>query len=266
MLDIIETAAKSGGKVLTHYFRKIYQTSHKGNFRNIVTTADLESQKIIQQTIQRMMQKKAHKASDIGFIGEENLHISGDYQFIIDPLDGTTNFASGLDLFTVSIAAYTQGKPICGVVYQPLHDILYFAEKDKGAFKKINNRDTKLVVNHQSLNQMVITAHLTSNPLLRQQMSSVVTKLASKTLGIRHLGVITLEQCYFTENIFGVVINANHYIWDTAATQLIVEEAGGILSDWKGNRLTYDFNNPTLSYNSMSCHPDNLKSLLPYLK
>ena len=266
MLETLQTASRAGGKILTSYFGNKYQTSHKGHWRNIVTTADVESQKIIQQTIRDLMQKKGHKASNIGFIGEENLHTQGEYQFIIDPLDGTTNFACGLEYFTVSIACYRADQPVCGVIYLPVSDIIYFGVSGQGAYKRVKHKDTKLTINQAPLTAMTITAHLSSNPLVQEKMIRIVNRLAGKTLGIRHLGCVTMEQCYLVENIFGAVLNANHFIWDTAATQIIIEEAGASLTDWQGKRLEYNFDNPNQSYNSLGCHPADLKNLQKYLE
>ncbi len=262
MLDILETVARAGGAILNKYFRKIYYTSHKDTPRNIVTQADIESQKVIQDTILRLMTKKGYKKSDIGFIGEENLHSVKKHTFIIDPLDGTTNFSVGIPLFCIPIAYVKNGKTEASVVYVPTDDTMYVAQRGKGAYKKTHTQQEKLECVYKSIDKVVTSAHLSAHPHNKEKMLQVVGELQTATLGIRHIGVVALEQCWFAENILGIVINSRNYIWDTAATQLIIKEAGGTLVDFEGHELTYDFSKPMKSYNSLAIHPRNLSSIL----
>lgn len=264
MLDILEAAAREGGAVLNKYFRKIYYTSHKDTPRNIVTQADIESQQVICDTIVDLMVKKGHKKSDIGFIGEENLHSVKKHTFIIDPLDGTTNFSVGIPLFCIPIAYVNNGKTEASIVYSPIDDIMYIAKRGKGAYKKTNSQEEKLECIYKPIDKVVASAHLSAHPDNKEKMLKIVGQLQTATLGIRHIGVVALEQCWFAENILGIVINSRNYIWDTAATQLIIKESGGTLVDFKGAEMTYDFSNPMKTYNSLAVHPKNLPSILKY--
>lgn len=266
MLDVLETAARAGGTVLTKYFKKTYYSSHKDTPRNIVTQADLESQKLITEIITKEMVKKNISSSEIGFIGEENLHSVKKHTFIIDPLDGTTNFSVGIPLFCIPIAYMQQdGQITHSVVFEPLTDSLYYAQQNHGAFKKIGSKKLKLECVAKPIHNVVVSAHVSASSDLAKQMLNLVSKLQPASLGVRHIGVVALEHCWFTENILGVAINSRSYIWDTAATQLIIEEAGGSLSNWAGNRLEYDFNKPNKQYNSIATHPKNLSTILKYL-
>lgn len=264
MLDVLEIAVLAGGRVLKHYFRNKFTTSTKDTPINIVTQADIESQQIITETILTLMKKKGIDEGKIGFIGEESLHIDGEHTFIIDPLDGTTNFAVGLDYFCIPIAYAHNGVIEASVVYDSPHDTLYSAEKRKGTYRKHGDKRSKLTVPDKPLNQTVLVAHLSTNKELREKQLPLLTQLQAHVLGIRFCGAVALDHCYFTDGIFGAVLNSRTYIWDTAATRLIIEEAGGALVDWEGHELVYDFNDPEKTYNSLAIHPKNLPQLLKF--
>src|SRR3989338_1819234 len=101
MIDLLQKAAREAGEVLMKYFNQGVKANYKTSHKNIVTEADLTSQKIIYNSIISGMLRKGYKKNDIGFIGEENLNISGKHKFIIDPVDGTSNFASSYGYFCI---------------------------------------------------------------------------------------------------------------------------------------------------------------------
>lgn len=263
MIDVLEQAARAGGTILNNYFRKTYYKSHKGTPRNIVTQADLESQKTICDTITALLAQKGIDRKEIGFIGEENLHSLKKHTFIIDPLDGTTNFSVGIPLFCIPIAYVADNTVQASVVYAPTTDTLYLAEKNQGAYKVSPAGREKLDAAHKPLSSLVVSAHLSGHPTPQHdELLSIITALQPVTLGIRHLGVVALEQCWFAENILGVVLNSRNYIWDTAATQLIVEESGGIVVDFQNKPLTYDLSAPEKTYHSIALHPNNRDAIM----
>jgi len=266
MQEILESAVRAGGNVLTHYFRSTYTQTTKDTPINIVTQADIESQQIITQTIVSLLKKKGVDESQIGFIGEESLHIDGDHTFIIDPLDGTTNFSVGLSYFCIPIAYAYKGVIQEAVVYDPMQDALFYAAKNKGAYKTQLNKKTPLTVANTPLNKTVIVAHLSANPALRKKQIPLLTSIQNITLGVRYMGAVALDHCNFLDGVFGAVLNSRTYIWDTAASGLIIEEAGGTLVDWEGMPLTYDMSDPTRQYNSLAVHPQNLPVLLQNMK
>lgn len=265
MLDVLEIAARAGGDVLNKYFRKTFTTSHKDNRKNIVTQADIESQQIIHDTILSEMAKKGYDTKNIGFIGEENLKTEGEHIFIIDPLDGTTNFSVGFDYFCIPIAYAHNGVIEAAIVHHPVHNLLYVAKRGAGAHKVVDGKKHKLDVDNKPLIDTVLVAHLSSDPALKKVQLNVITNLQHHSLGFRYMGSVALDHVYFTDNMFGAVLNSRTFIWDTAATQLIIEEAGGMLVDWTGRSLEYDFSNPKKQYNSIAVHSDNLATIIPYL-
>lgn len=262
MIDLMEKAARAGGEVLLKYFRKDFTTSHKTSHHNIVTEADTKSQKIIYETILSEMLKRGFKNKDIGFIGEEGMNIEGSHKFVIDPLDGTTNFSVGLDLFCIPIAYAVDNVIRASVVYLPLQKVFYFAQKGQGAYKTASGKTQKLRMGYVPLQQTVVSVHFSSISKIRQKQPDFFAQLFPKTRGIRNLGSIALDHCLMCDNLLGGCINFNSYIWDLAATSLIIEEAGGSMVDFAGKTRTLDFENPEKGYKSLACHTKNINSIL----
>src|SRR5260221_602641 len=135
MLKTIEAAARKAGEGLLTSFHQHLHAKEKTNHQNLVSKADFNSQKYIRDFLLKNLLAQGIDRKNIGFLGEEGLDEKGEYTFIIDPLDGTTNFISGIEYFAVSIACLQNGELLCGVTYNPVTDTLYIAEKGNGAFK-----------------------------------------------------------------------------------------------------------------------------------
>ena len=125
MLDVLIEAAQSGGEVLLKNFRGKITVSEKTSHQNLVTEADYVSQKTIVDFITKALIQKGIGENEIGFIGEEGLYKPGKHLFIIDPLDGTNNFASGNSYFAVSIGYYLNGTARASAIYYPTQKILF---------------------------------------------------------------------------------------------------------------------------------------------
>src|SRR5438874_2059403 len=120
MLDVLETAAREAGDVLLSFFRKELVIKAKSSHHSVVTDADIASQTLIKESLLAGAIKQGLTESQIGFIGEEEgMNTQAEYTFIIDPLDGTNNFASGLDIFGVTIALAVNREVTYGVLYLP---------------------------------------------------------------------------------------------------------------------------------------------------
>lgn len=252
MDQVIKLAAKNAGKVLLEYFRqKENKVSYKSSHQDFYTQADIESQETVKRTIIAETAKMGIPASEIGFIGEENLHeASQKHLFIIDPLDGTTNFESGLDIFAVSIAYCLNGEITAGVVYRPTTDDLYHASKNGGAFKNSH----KLTLSAKPLSACLLDGIISSRPNIYPKMFKILQDTVSHTKGFRSFFCMTLVDCYLAENILNITINSHTFIWDIAAANLIVSEAGGVNFDFEGKPISLDLANPKTAYNVVSCH------------
>lgn len=268
MIDILQKAARAGGEVLMKYFRTDHSVKHKTTHQNLVTQADIESQEAIHRSLLSSMIKAGYKKDELGFIGEEDLHVKGRHLFIIDPLDGTNNFASGFDYFCIPIAYLKDRKPVASVVYHPKTKVLYTAEAGKGAFKgildKSPQKQKRLRLRFAPLQDSLMMAGISSSSKIKDAQISIYTKLHPHFRGFRNLGCAGLDYCLFAENIFGAVINGKNYIWDIAATKLIIEESGGVLVDWEGREVELDLDKSDKPYKTIACHPKNLPKILKY--
>src|SRR3989344_315870 len=175
MLDIMKQAATEAGNILLNYYKKNLTLNYKTSHKDFYTIADVESQKIIKEVITKLLVKKVIKETEIGFIGEENLSVgkNAKHLFIIDPLDGTTNFSFGFDFFSVSIAYFLDGLLTAGLVYQPTNKSYYYATKGKGAFK--NEKPLKLA--YKLLKRCLLSGLISSKPEIYTKLFKIYENL-----------------------------------------------------------------------------------------
>ncbi|MFZ2026015.1 MAG: inositol monophosphatase family protein [Microgenomates group bacterium] len=269
MNDILEQAARSAGTVVLSYFHKESHIRHKTTHQNIVTAADVASQELIKKIIVTELTQHGTDEAEIGFIGEENLETKGTHHtFIIDPLDGTNNFASGLDYFCISIAHAVDGVIVDSIIYWPSRDVLYFASRGKGAYKKMKGQSPiRLAVKDELLENCVIFTYLSSQPEFRQLAFRFIEKIFSVIRGIRIQGSLCLDLVHLcdTENATHITLNFHGWLWDVAAGYLIVKESGGVFADLTGNEIVVDSLNSHKQYSFLAAHPSVIRTLLPYL-
>ncbi len=262
MINILKTAATEAGNILLNYYKKNLTINYKSSHKDFYTIADIESQKVIKETIAKLLAKKGIKESEIGFIGEENLStgINKKHFFVIDPLDGTTNFAFGFDFFSISIAYFYDGVLTAGLVYRPTTKDFYYAQKNQGAYK--NSQLLKII--YHPLKQCLLAGTISSRPNKYPQQFKSYQSIFPHISGFRSLFCITLDICLLAENIFNIVVNGHTFIWDVSAAKLIIEEAGGIMIDFKGLSVNFDLNNPRKAYDVISCHPKLKNEILTF--
>jgi myo-inositol-1(or 4)-monophosphatase len=252
MEQVLKEAAKIGGKVLLSHLGQDHQIKYKYSHQDYCTQADIESQDAVKQSIIGQCLKMGITKAEIGFIGEENLdEASHKHLFIIDPLDGTTNFESGLDYFAVSIAYCLNGEILEGVIYRPTNGDFYYAKKNSGSFKN----DKRLSVGSKPLKECLMDGIISSRSNVYPKMFRILEKIFPNVKGLRSLFCMTLSNCFIAENILNLSINGNTYIWDIAAASLIVSEAGGIMFDFEGKTIVPNFKDAKQPYNVISCHP-----------
>ncbi|MCL4354751.1 inositol monophosphatase [Patescibacteria group bacterium] len=263
---ILITAAKKAGDVILSYYKKNYKISEKSNPRDLVTEADINAQKVIVDVIKNSMIQKGIKENEIGFIGEENLYQRAIHTFIIDPLDGTANFISESDRFCVSIAYAKNNEVLVGVIYVPIDNAIYFAEKGKGAFKIKDDQKTKLEIKSKELIKSEIAFNSSVRPDITQRIFKIGIALAPLVYGIKEEECFILTDIEVAENKYQASINGNSKIWDIAAIKLILEESGGDLIDWEGKEIICDFENSKKGYETISGHPKLIKEIVSYVK
>ena len=262
MVKVLQKAAEAGGKVLLEYFAKGITASEKTSQHDLVTKADFASERIICSTLLNSMIAAGYQKEEIGFIAEEKLKVTGKYTFAVDPLDGTNNFASGFDYFCVSIALFKDRDLLAGVVYDPIRQDFYLAEKGKGAHKISRRGKTKLSLSDQDLKHTILVVFINPDPKIRTKELVIYDKLYPQFRTIRSNGAVALDQAKLAENIFGAVIAGGGWIWDHAAAHLIVKESGGTSVSWQGKEIHLDPNQPNQQYPCITAHPKNLPKIL----
>ncbi|HTN42458.1 MAG TPA: inositol monophosphatase family protein [Nitrospiria bacterium] len=230
-LDVALQAAKAGGKVLRKFFATDMRIDFKGEV-NLVTEADRAAEAVIVRTIRR-------RFPDHRFLAEEGGEhatpesIGSDHKWIVDPLDGTTNFAHSFPMFCVSIGLETRGEVVLGLVYDPLHEEMFLAEKGKGA--TLNGRRIH-VSKTEKLNASLLVTGFAYD--VRQDLLNNLDHFSNFSLrvqGVRRTGSAALDLCYVACGRFDGFWEMKLSPWDTAAGSLIATEAGATVTDF-GNR------------------------------
>lgn len=267
MITLLRNAAVKGGEILRSYFRKNLVPSYKTTHHNLITEADIKSQKVIQEYLEKALVKHMHiQANEIGFIGEENLFKPGKYLFAIDPLDGTSNFATGFEYFGVSIGLFIDGRLRYGVIYEPLQDKLYYAERNKGAYRKDKNGIQKITMLQHNFKSTYFSGGISMHADIRRKQLALYDRLYPHFRGFISVYAGTSTMILLLENILGLCFAAGPGIWDISGGQVIIEEAGGIVADWNGKKLIYDLSDPEKRYPYMACHPKNLPLIFELMK
>jgi len=227
-LDTAILAARAAGKVLRKFFATEIRIDFKGEV-NLVTEADRKAEAVIVQTIRK-------KYPDHRFLAEEGGEhatpesVGSDYKWIVDPLDGTTNFAHSFPMFSISIGLEVHGEVVLGVVYDPLREELFLSEKGKGA--TLNGRRIH-VSKTEKLNASLLVTGFAYD--VRQDLMNNLDHFSNFSLrvqGVRRTGSAALDLCYVACGRFDGFWEMKLSPWDTAAGFLIATEAGATVTDF----------------------------------
>ncbi len=225
-LRTLRKAVKESGKVLTKLFGKTIQITKKGEI-DLVTEADLASEKVIIETIRNCFPDDKIITEEAG---DDNS--TSDRIWIIDPLDGTTNFAHGFPFFAVSIALQVKTKIVLGAVFNPYMDEYFEAVKGNGA--TLNKRSIKTSDIKELRDALLGTGFPYSIYKDSKKPLELFQKLVVKAQGIRRPGAAAMDLCYVAAGRMDGFWEQGLKPWDTAAGSLILIEAGGKISDYQG--------------------------------
>ena len=221
-------AARKAGTVLMAHFGNLTEVMKKGAI-DLVTAADLESERVVIDTLRRSFPDHAFLAEESGL---ENASARKE-QWIVDPLDGTTNFAHELGLFCVSIAFSSRDEILLGIVLNPVTKELFLAEKGKGA--SLNGSPICVSNVGKTSESLLVTGFPYNHPEIIDAIMARFKRCIGASQGVRRLGAAALDLCYVACGRFEGFWEQNLKPWDTAAGMLIVQEAGGIVTDFSGN-------------------------------
>ena len=229
LLNVMVDAVRKAGRSLTRDFGEVenLQVSHKGP-ADFVSAADRKAEQILRDELLRVR-------PTWGFLGEETGTTEGSdpsHRWIVDPLDGTTNFLHGIPIFAISVAVERAGQLIAGVVYNPIMDELYVAERGAGAY--VNDRRLRVAARHD-LKECVIGTGIPflghgDHPRFQRQMARVMGEVA----GIRRCGAASIDLAWVASGRLDGFWEAPLKPWDMAAGIVLIREAGGFVSDFDG--------------------------------
>jgi myo-inositol-1(or 4)-monophosphatase len=220
--------AREAGALLMRHFRERVLIEYKGD-ADLVTIADRQSEALIRERIQ------AHWPSHDIMGEEQGLADTGsEYRWYVDPLDGTTNFAHGFPVFCVSMALDHKGERVAGVVYDPTRDEMFASQKGSGA--TLNGKPVH-VSRTARLAESLVATGFPSHKRHKNPNIFFYHQLTLRSHGVRRAGSAALDLCYVACGRFDGFWEFNLNPWDTAAGVLMVQEAGGRISDFKGGNF-----------------------------
>ena len=230
-LEAALSAAKEAGEVLRKSFGWQHSVRYKGEV-DLVTEVDEQAEQVIREILLGAFPAYGMLAEEGGaLVGEE------DTRWIVDPLDGTTNYAHGLPIFAVSIALERTGEVVLGIIHDPIRDETYVAQRGRGA--TLNGEPIRVSDTDELIQALIATGF----PYDHAQMPEALDlfgRFAALTRGMRRLGSTALDLCYVAAGRLDGYYERGIWAWDIAAGGLILEESGGRITDYRGGKLNLE--------------------------
>ena len=250
-LEAAVAAARGAGDVLMGHWGRLAGYEHKGVV-DLVSRADRESEAFLRDRLLRAF-------PDDAFVGEEGSAEAGrsGYRFIVDPLDGTTNFVHGHPVFAVSIAVERAGELLAGCVHAPVARETFHAVRGGGAF--VDDRPIRVSATAELDRSLLATGFPYNQREIVDELVARVRAALTRAQGIRRSGSAATDMCYLAAGRLDGYWEQGLAAWDVAAGQVIVEEAGGRVTDWAG-KAHDPWTGPILASNGL-LH-DGLRALL----
>lgn len=246
-LSVALAAAKEAGAIALAGFRRPQEVSVKGR-GNLVTETDFRIERFLHETFRR-------EFPDHKILSEEtaaDTAIDG-WVWVIDPLDGTKNFVSGIPFFCINIALCFDGRPVIGVTYDPNQHECFSAERGKGAF--VNGQPIRASLK-LTIEQSVLGVDIGYDNDRGRAVLEMVNKLFPQMQGLRIPGSAALGLAYASCGRYDLFLHRYLFPWDIAAGILLVEEAGGVITDQAGQPI--DIMSETVIAGGLSVHADFL--------
>lgn len=244
-------AALASGDILNYYFGRKFKVSEKKG-AGLVTDVDLASE---EKALKILRKSFPH----FGLLSEESkpTQTNSPGRWIIDPLDGTNNFVHRFPMFCVSIAAEWEGQIVVGVIHHPILEETYVAVAGQGA--KVNGTPLKVSASSQLKNSLLTTGFTYQDAASLQSEMKLFAQLSRKTRAIRRPGSAALDLAYTARGVFDAFWERKLFPWDVAAGILLVQEAGGRVSDFLGH--PYELDQGQILASNSQIHPILLKTI-----
>jgi myo-inositol-1(or 4)-monophosphatase len=246
-LEVAIAATEAAGEVLRSGFSQEQQIEYKGEV-DLVTEADERAEQTIKEVLQDAF-------PDYEILTEESGRLGGggseEARWIVDPLDGTTNYTHALPFFATSIALERNGEVVLGVVHDPMAEEMYTAERGQGA--TLNGQSIKVTDTAELIRALLATSFSHAEEEDMSVGLDLFGRLTNLTRGVRQLGSGALDLCYVAAGRLDGCFERGLSAWDVAAGMLIVEEAGGKISDYQGGE--FDLEGTEMVASNGSLHP-----------
>jgi len=253
-LKVAVAAAQAAGEVLRDGFGRQHQIKYKGQ-ADLVTEADEEAERKIEEVLRDTFPNHGMLTEESGELEGE-----GDARWIIDPLDGTTNYAHGLPFFCTSIALERDGEVVLGVVHDPMVKETYAAER--GGSATLNGEPLEVSSTDEPAQALLATS-FADRPEEMEVGLDIFGRFAGLVRGMRRLGSGALDLCYVAAGRLDGCYEQGFSAWDVAAGVLIVEEAGGKITDYQGHGLDPEESEGLVASND-PLHPDLIRVTREY--
>lgn len=231
LIPTLMEAAQAGAVEIKRFFNGDFTISNKEGVNNLVTEADHAAEKAIINVIKSRFPDHYILSEEAGEIIQDS-----NYKWIIDPIDGTVNFAHGIPLNCVSIAIEQQGEIVLGVVYNPHLNELFFAEKGKGA--TLNDKPIHVSEQTKTINACLVTGFPYTYINSPNGPLEIFERFIRKGVPVRRLGSAAIDLCWVAAGRFDGFYEHKLEAWDSAAGYLMVEEAGGKVTDFNGDKFS----------------------------
>jgi len=255
LINVMTKAADKAARGLKRDFGEIenLQVSRKGP-ADFVSAADLKAEKTLREELQKAR-------PGYGFLMEESAEIpatdDSGRRWIIDPLDGTSNFLHGLPHFAISIALEENGEIIAGMVYDPIKEDLFHAEKGTGAY--LNGRRMRVSSRHRMTECLIATGAPFAGKGDRPQFLGEINAIMENTAGVRRWGAAALDLAYVAAGRFDGFWERGLSPWDIAAGLILLRESGGYVSEMNGKSISLA--SPSILASNNAIHSDLMKLL-----
>lgn len=221
-------AATEAGMLIKERINGKFSVEKKSGPNDLVTEVDKGSEALIMNIIRESFPDHFILSEEIG-----EIKMDSSYKWIIDPIDGTVNFANGIPLCCVSIGVEKDGEMILGAVYNPMMDEFFFAEKGAGAF--LNEKPIRVSNQTQVLHSCLVTGFPYTYLDMENGPLDIFARLVRKGIPVRRLGSAAIDLCWVAAGRFDGYYEHKLNAWDSAAGFLLVEEAGGKVTNFKGD-------------------------------
>lgn len=232
VVSVLKEVALAAGTLLREKIDKKSSVSEKSSFKDLVTDTDMKIQSFV-------VERLTERYPEACFVSEERNNsreeLSAKLVFVIDPIDGTSNFIKGIRYCCVSIGCLFYGEPVAGVVYNPCTEEMFSAAKGRGAF--LNDR--LIQVSCETLREsLVLFGTSPYDTKMIQDTLHKVERLYTNCLDVRRLGSAALDICSVACGRVGLYFEGKLSLWDYLAAAVILSEAGGTICDYNGAQLS----------------------------